>query len=63
MSKGNNHTYNEETRLVHRTDYDDGGRCSFVYDPFPGVVTHVLSVSSENQDEKIQWPNSNLWDD
>lgn len=63
MSKGNNHTYNEDTELVHHTDYDDDGRHSFDYDPLTGDVIHDHSVSNENQDEKVQWPNSNLWDD
>jgi len=63
MSSGCNNTYNEETGLVHHTDYDDDGRHSFDYDPLTGDVTHDHSVSNENQDEKTQWPDSNIWDE
>ena len=63
MSTGCNNTYNEETGLVHHTDYDDDGRHSFDYDPLTGDVTHDHSVSNENQDEKIQWLDSNIWDE
>ena len=55
--------YNEETGLVHHTDYDDDGRHSFDYDPLTGDVTHDHSVSNEDQDEKIQWSDSNIWDE
>ena len=63
MSSGCNNTYNEETGLVHHTDYDAEGRHSFDYDPLTGDVTHDHSVSNEDQDEKIQWPDSNIWDE
>ncbi len=63
MSSGCNNKYNEETGLVHHTDYNDYGRHSFDYDPLTGDVTHDHSVSNENQDEKIQWPDSNIWDE
>ena len=63
MSKGCNNSYNENTGLVHHTDYNDEGRHSFDYDSLTGNITHDHSVSNEDQDEKIQWPDSNLWDD
>ena len=63
MSTGCNNTYNEITGLVHHTDYDDDGRHSFDYDPLTGDVTNDHSVSNENQDEKTQWPDSNIWDE
>jgi hypothetical protein len=63
MSSGCNNSYNEGTGLVHHTDYDDEGRHSFDYDPLTGDITHDHSVSNENQDEKIQWPDSNIWDE
>lgn len=63
MSKGNNHTYRKEIGLVHHTDYDDQGRHSFDYNPTTGEVTRDHSVPNKNQHKKVQWPNSNLWDD
>lgn len=63
MSTGCNNTYNEENELVHHTDYDDNGRHSFDYDPLTGDVTCDHSISNENQDEKTQWLDSNIWDE
>lgn len=63
MSTGCKNSYNENTGLVHHTDYKDEGRHSFDYNPLTGDITHNHSVSNENQDEKKQWPDSNMWDD
>ena len=63
MSSGINSKYNEQTGKVHHTDYNDEGRHSFDYDPLTGDITKDHSVSNENQDKKVQWPNSNMWDD
>lgn len=63
MGSGNNQSYDEEKGTVHHTDYNDEGRHSFDYDPLTGDITNDYSVSNENQDEKEQWPDSNMWDD
>lgn len=63
MGSGNNHKYDEQNGTVHHTDYTDEGRHSFDYDPLTGDITKDHSVSNDNQDEKVQWPNSNMWDD
>lgn len=62
MGSGNNHTHDEE-KGTHHTDYNDEGRHSFDYDPLTGAITNDHSVSNENLDEKIQCPDSNMWDD
>lgn len=63
MSMGSKNTYNQESGLVHHTDYDENGRHSFDYNPTTGEVTRDHSVSNNDQDKKVQWSNSSLWDD
>lgn len=47
----------------HTTNYDENGRHSFEWDPITGDVVRDHSVSKEDQDKKVNWPNSNLWDE
>lgn len=63
MSTGCSNKYNEENGTIHHTTYDNDGRHSFDYNPLTGDVTHDHSVSNEDQDEKVQWPDSNIWDE
>lgn len=49
--------------LFHTTNYDEDGRTSFDWNPVTGDVTGDHSVPNENQDAKIQWVNSNIWDE
>ena len=53
----------KDKNLFHTTNYDDNGRHSFDWDPITGNVTRDHSVSNENQDVKIQWSDSNIWEE
>lgn len=64
MSSGTKTTVSKKDEsMYHTTTYDEYGRHSCDWDPVTGNVTRDHSVSNENQDVKIQWPDSNFWDE
>ena len=50
MSTGSKNTYNQESGLVHHTNYDETDKHSFDYNPITGEVTRDHSVSNDDQD-------------
>lgn len=64
MSSGTKTTISKkDENMYHTTTYDENGRHSCDWNPVTGDVARDHSVSNENQDKKIQWPDSNFWDD
>lgn len=64
MSEGiHTSDFYEDSGTYHTTSYDDDGRHSFDWDPLTGDVTGDHYVSNENQDEKTNYEDSNMWDD
>ncbi len=50
MSTGGKNTYNQESGLVHHTNYDETDKLSLDYNPITGEVTRDHSVSNDDQD-------------